>query len=173
MVADRSADLAGQIAGDLARRNSTATVLFHHAVAERLGLGASDHKCLDLVRERGSVTAAELAVLTGLSSGAITGVVGRLLEAGFVDRRSDPHDGRRQILTMTPEAGSRLAAVFDGLAVDAVDALTSGFDADQLKVIAEFLRRATDFTIRRTALLRAQTLVDGGGRRLTRTGRKS
>lgn len=172
---ERAADLAGRIAGDLARRNSTATVLFHHAVAERLGLGPSDHKCLDLVRERGPMTAAELAALTGLSSGATTGVVARLLDAGFVDRAPDPRDGRKQILTITAEAYRRLGAVFDGLAADTVGALTSGFDADQLAAIAEFLERATDFTLRRTALLRAQTLIDGGGRRRTstRTGEES
>ena len=46
-------DVAEEIVGRLARRHSTAVVLFHHAVAERLGLGPTDHKCLDLLRERG------------------------------------------------------------------------------------------------------------------------
>lgn len=166
-MADRAAELAEQIAGELARRNSTATVLFHHAVAERLGLGPSDHKCLDLVRERGPVTAAELAALTGLSTGAITGVVARLLRAGFVAREPDPTDGRKQILTVTATAHRRTAEVFDGLAADTLGELTDGFDEAQLATIAEFLRRATEFTARRTALLRAHTLVDGGGRRRT------
>jgi DNA-binding MarR family transcriptional regulator len=113
-MSDRSAELAAEIVGPLARRNSTATVLFHHAVAERLGLGPSDHKCLDLVRERGPLTAAELAALTGLSTGAITGVVGRLERAGFLRREPDPHDGRKQILSMTAEADDRLGSVFAG-----------------------------------------------------------
>jgi DNA-binding MarR family transcriptional regulator len=155
------------LVSDLARRNSTATVLFHHAVAERLGLGPSDHKCLDLVRERGPVTAAELAGLTGLTTGAITGVVARLLRAEFVAREPDPHDGRKQMLTITALAHERMAEVFDGLAEDTRDALVAGFDEAQLATIAEFLRRATEFTVRRTALLRARTLVDGGGRRRT------
>ncbi len=38
-------DLADVVTSDLSRRLSTATVLFHHAVAERLGLGPADHKC--------------------------------------------------------------------------------------------------------------------------------
>jgi DNA-binding MarR family transcriptional regulator len=166
-VTEERTRLAAEVAGDLARRNSTATVLFHHAVAERLGLGPSDHKCLDLVRERGPVTAAELAALTGLTTGAITGVVARLLRAGFVAREPDPHDGRKQMLTITALAGERIAAVFDGMAEDSRDALLAGFDDAQLATIAEFLRRATEFTVRRTALLRARTLVDGGGRRRT------
>lgn len=153
------------IAGQLARRNSTATVLFHHAIAERLGLGPSDHKCLDLVGERGPMTAAELAALTGLTTGAITGVVARLLKAGFLTREPDPADGRKQMLTVTPEAQQRLGEVFGGLSTGTRDELTAGFDEDQLATIAEFLRRATDFTLRRTALMRAQTVVDGRLRR--------
>src|SRR3954453_23553669 len=113
-MTDERTRLASRVAGELARRNSTATVLFHHAVAERLGLGPSDHKCLDLVRERGPVTAAELAGLTGLTTGAITGVVARLLRAGFVAREPDPHDGRKQMLTITALAHERIAGGVDG-----------------------------------------------------------
>lgn len=172
-MSDRTVELAAQIVGGLARRHGTATVLFHHAVAERLGLGPSDHKCLDLVRERGAMTASELASLTGLTTGAITGVVGRLLGAGFVAREPDPHDGRKQILTVTDEAYRRIGEVFEGLAAETVGALVDGFDEEQLATIAEFLRRATDLTLRRTAQLRGQSLVDGTRRRpsTTTTGR--
>jgi DNA-binding MarR family transcriptional regulator len=167
-MSDRAGELAAQIVGGLARRHSTAAVLFHHAVAERLGLGPSDHKCLDLVRERGSMTASELAALAGLTTGAITGVVGRLVRAGFVAREPDPHDGRKQILTVTEEADRRLGAVFDGWAAETTEALLQGFDGDQLATIAEFLRRGTDLTLRRTAQLRGQTLIDGTRREDTR-----
>jgi hypothetical protein len=46
-------ELAEEIVGRLVRRHSTAAVVFHHAVAERLGLGPTDHKCLDLLRAPG------------------------------------------------------------------------------------------------------------------------
>src|SRR5437764_13297262 len=95
--------LADEIVGQLARRHSTATVLFHHAVADRLGLGPTDHKCLDLLREHGALTGSGLAAITGLTSGAITGVVARLERAGFLRRESDSNDGRRQILNPAPE----------------------------------------------------------------------
>src|SRR5207245_7886714 len=94
----RKHELADEIVRRLARRHSTAVVLFHHAVAERLGLGPTDHKCLDLLRERGAITGSELAAITGLTTGAITGVVARLEQAGYVRRESDPHDGRKQML---------------------------------------------------------------------------
>src|SRR5260221_13705710 len=91
-------ELADKIVKGLARRHSTAAVLFNHAVAERLGLGPTDHKCLDLLRERGAMTGSELASITGLTTGAITGVVVRLELAGYLRREPDPHDGRKQTL---------------------------------------------------------------------------
>ena len=78
-------------------------MLFHHAVAERLGLGPADHKCLDLLVERGSMTSSQLAAITGLTTGAITGVVNRLEAAGYVQRQPDPDDRRKQVLTPVPE----------------------------------------------------------------------
>jgi len=151
-------DLAGEIVGRLARRHSTAVVLFHHAVAERLGLGPTDHKCLDLLRERGSITGTELAAITGLTTGAITGVVARLEQAGYVRRKSDLHDGRKQILYPALER-SPIQDVIGPLRQD-VTALLENFDARQLSAIAEFLTRSTDLIYRHVALLRAQTLYD-------------
>ena len=90
--------LAEDIVGNLMGRHSTAVVLFHHAIAECLGLGPEDHKCFYLLRERGPMSGSELVAITGLTSGAITGVVARLEEAGFLRREADPHDGRKQIL---------------------------------------------------------------------------
>src|SRR6266513_5943688 len=96
-------ELAEEIVGRLARQHSTAVVLFHHAVAERLGLGPSDHKCLDLLRERGPMAGSDLGAITGLTSGAITGVVARLEQAGYVRREPDPHDGRKKNLHLARE----------------------------------------------------------------------
>lgn len=106
-VYDSRHELAEEIGGRLVRRHSNAAVLFHHAVAERLGLGSTDHKCLDLLRERGAITGSELAAITGLTSGAITGVVARLERAGYLRREPDPHDGRQQILHPSTRAAAR------------------------------------------------------------------
>src|SRR2546427_10347158 len=79
---------------EAARRQSTATVLFHAAVAERLGLSATDHKYADLIARQGPMTAGELADRAGLTTGAITGVLDRLEQAGGGRRERDPHDRR-------------------------------------------------------------------------------
>lgn len=148
-------EIVTEITGPLARRHSTATVLFHHAVAERLGLGPTDHKCLDLLVERGTLTGSELAALTGLTTGAVTGVVVRLERAGYLCREPDQQDRRRQLLHPVPERMAAIAEVFTALAGDARK-LVEGFDTAQLEAIAEFLARATRFAHERSTLLRAQ-----------------
>jgi DNA-binding MarR family transcriptional regulator len=161
--------LADQIVGQLARRHSTAVVLFHHAVAERLGLGPTDHKCLDLLRERGPMAGSDLGAITGLTSGAITGVVARLERAGYLRREPDPNDGRKQILRLALKR-AHIQDVINPLRAD-VAALLENFDAHQLSAIAEFLAQTTDLIYRHAALLRAETISDLG--RTSVTGRPS
>ena len=154
--------LEDEIVGQLARRHSTAVVLFHHAVAERLGLGPTDHKCLDLLRERGTMTGSELAALTGLTTGAITGVVARLERAGYLRREADPRDGRKQILQPARERVRHIHDVFAPIRED-MAALLKGFDHRQITAIAEFLAGNTDVTYRHAALLRAEAVNKIGG----------
>src|SRR5438445_5239791 len=157
--------LVGEIVGRLARRHSTAVVLFHHVVAERLGLGPTDHKCLDLLRDRGAMAGSDLGAITGLTSGAITGVVARLERAGYLRREPDPHDGRKQILHLAMER-AHIQDVIIPLRED-VSALLENFDAHQLTAIAEFLAGTTDLVYRHAALLRAETISDMGRTRVT------
>src|SRR3712207_6368874 len=148
---------------ELARRHSTATVMYHHAVAERLGLGPSDHKCLDLLLQHGELTGSRLAAMTGLTTGAVTGVVNRLEAAGFLRRRPDPDDGRRQLLEPVPEGVGQVAAVFAEHGVD-LDRVTAGMTTAQVDAVLVFLARATDELEERTTRLRARALTTGVSR---------
>ncbi len=149
--------LADDIVNRLMRRFSTAVVLFHHAIAERLRLGPTDHKCLDLLRERGVSSGTELAAITGLTTGAITGVVARLETAGYIRREPDPHDGRRQILSTAPERRQDIHKLLVPIRTD-VATLLEGFDSAQVAAIAAFLDRTTEIAYRHVALLRAAGL---------------
>ncbi len=85
------------------RHLATATILFHQAIADRLGMHLTDHKCGDILVQTGPITAGELAERTGLTTGAITGVIDRLEKAGFVRRAKDLDDRRRVIIEPLPE----------------------------------------------------------------------
>jgi len=80
------------------REMSTETIMFHQAVADVLGLYITDHKCLDLLYRFGAMPAGKLTELTGLTTGAVTGIIDRLEEAAYVRRTNDPKDRRRTIV---------------------------------------------------------------------------
>jgi DNA-binding MarR family transcriptional regulator len=96
------------------REMSTETIMFHQAVADTIGLHITDHKCLDLIRNYGAMTAGKLAELTGLTTGAITGTIDRLERAGYVRRANDPQDRRRTIVEPTgnKKLERRIEAIF-------------------------------------------------------------
>jgi DNA-binding MarR family transcriptional regulator len=144
---------------EMARRFSTAIVLFHHGVAERAGLGASDHKCLEILRERGAMTGSELASATGLTTGAITGVVTRLESRGFLTREPDPHDARKQILRpsldrIEEELHADLAPFRKDIA-----ALMESLDAHQRAGLAKFLEQGAAIAIQRATLARSPAVA--------------
>ncbi len=139
-----------------ARRMSTRTVVFHTAIADRLGLNPSDHKCADLIcNETGPITAGRLAEVTGLSTGAITGVVDRLEKAGFVERVTDPGDRRRVVIQGTkegraPDMRHLFMPIMEGTA-----ALCDTYTNEQLALIVGFMQRCGAVTEAQIAHLRA------------------
>lgn len=124
------------------RENSTATVLFHTAVNERMGLGVTDGKTLDLLARLGPMAAGEIADHTGLASASVTSLVDRLEEKGFVRRVRDPRDRRRVIVEPVMEREEEFAGHFGSFVEGALDML-AGYDEEQLAVILDFLRQST------------------------------
>jgi DNA-binding PadR family transcriptional regulator len=119
---------------------STRSVLLHTAVADKLGLNPSDHKCADLIHGQGEpLSAGRLAELTGLSTGAITGVLDRLEVAGFVTRTEDPNDRRRVLVRYTPEHAPDLRPFFLPLRQAMWDCCER-YSNEQLDVIIDFMR---------------------------------
>lgn len=138
-------------------RLSTATVLFHAAIAERLGIGATELKCYSLLRQTGPITAGELGERVGLTTGAITGVVDRLEAAGLARRVRDTSDRRRVLLELlsNPEREQALLALYEPLG-RAIGALVAGYSKDERAMLLEFLTRASTILEAETARLRGQ-----------------
>ena len=75
-------------------RQAVSSAAYEEALAEHLGLNVTDLRCLDLAFDEPGLTAGRLADLAGITTGAVTGVLDRLENAGFVERRADPSDRR-------------------------------------------------------------------------------
>src|SRR4051794_37239493 len=80
------------------RKMGTHEVAFANAAAELRGINRTDYECLHIIDAQGSTSPGRLSRLTGLSSGAISGVLDRLEDAGYIRRIVDPSDRRRVIV---------------------------------------------------------------------------
>lgn len=136
-------------------------VLLSQAVADRAGLHPSDLEALDLLVREGSMPAGRLAERTGLTTGAVTGLVDRLERRGYARRVADPADRRRVIIEPeTERAEAELAPAYDELR-DAMDALYARYSDADLGVILDFIRRSTAVGEAHIARLRAQEQPTG------------
>ncbi|HWZ91688.1 MAG TPA: MarR family transcriptional regulator [Polyangiaceae bacterium] len=158
MTAERQEIVASII--DESRRMSTRTVVFHAAIAERLGLNPSDHKCADLIcNETGPVTAGRLAELTGLSTGAITGVIDRLERAGFVSRVPDPEDRRRVVIHgCIEQRAADMRHLFLPMMAGMV-AVCENYSDAELALVVDFMRRSGQMSETRIQALREASLL--------------
>src|SRR6266699_7166487 len=95
-----------------ARRSSAQGVMFSQTVADYAGISSSDLECLDFLNLEGRVTAGRLAEVTGLTTGAITGVVDRLEKAGFVRRERDDSDRRKVFIAAVPENVAKIGRLY-------------------------------------------------------------
>jgi DNA-binding MarR family transcriptional regulator len=130
--------------GQLNRELSTVMVLFHSRIAEQMGLSGTDHKALELVlRSDGPITAGRIAQLSGLSTGAVTGVIDRLEQRGFVRRVRDPHD-RRKVLVEVAEFDEAKVAHFFQDAVELTEKVLARFTPEEWDVIARYTRAVLD-----------------------------
>ncbi|GAA1343700.1 MarR family winged helix-turn-helix transcriptional regulator [Saccharothrix algeriensis] len=125
--------------GSYTRESSALTTLFHSRAAERMGLSPTDGKCLDLaVRAEEPITAGRIAELSGLSTGAVTGVIDRLERAGYVRRVRDPHD-RRKVLVEVTASDEESAHLFIG-ARETLREVLSRFTPDEWEVLERYNR---------------------------------
>ncbi|HKX08838.1 MAG TPA: MarR family transcriptional regulator [Stellaceae bacterium] len=153
MTADRRELL---IALNRAMRDASGQgVLYSQAVAARLGVNSTDLECLDFIVMRGAITAGELATLTGLTTGAITGVIDRLEQAGFARRERDGSDRRKVLVRPLPAVAHRIVPLFEPMERAASDALAD-FSEKELTLLLDFLRRARNAAVDAMKTLHAQ-----------------
>ena len=140
-----------------ARAYGISNVLFRHAMAQRLGLNATDMECLGLLFIRGISSPTELASHTGLTSGATTAMLDRLEHAGLIERRPNPRDRRGTRIVLRKAGTERVAPWFAAVRA-AQDELVSSYTEAELRVLLDFLERST------VILDESRAQLPGGGR---------
>jgi DNA-binding MarR family transcriptional regulator len=145
------------------RRSSAQGVLFGQTVANRVGLSNSDMECLDFLILEGRVTAGRLAEVTGLTTGAITGVVDRLEQAGLVRRERDENDRRKVFIAVVPENTAKIGKFYEHMQRAMLKVWNSYSDAE-LRLLLRFATQGYETMLAATEELKTM-IEDPKGKR--------
>jgi DNA-binding MarR family transcriptional regulator len=143
--------LAGRLMLAL-RRSSAAGVLHGQTIARRVGVNSTDLECLDLILMSGPSTAGEIARHTGLTSGAVTGLIDRLERLGLVERTADPADRRKVLVRVREDRIGPIAQLYAPLE-KAMQSLLAGYSKEELKVLIDFSERSGGLLLARVSEL--------------------
>ena len=136
------------------REMTGVSALLSHAVAGRVGFGSTDLEALDLLVLEGPMTAGRLAERTGLSTGAVTGLVDRLEDRGFVRRAPDPADRRKVVVVPdVARAEAEIVPHYGGLG-ETMEGLLASYDDAELATLLRFIRTSSVVAREHAARLR-------------------
>jgi DNA-binding MarR family transcriptional regulator len=135
------------------RRVNLQGSFFGQTVAIRFGLSESDIEALEVLIDTGAATAGRLSELMGLSTGAVTRVVDRLEQSGYVRRVPDPADRRRVIVEVVPEKVAAIQTTLSRIGQAGATEIGNYTEA-QLALIEDFLTKMAAITREEATTLR-------------------
>ncbi|MNV87172.1 HTH-type transcriptional repressor NicR [compost metagenome] len=97
---------------------------------------------MDILREKGPITAGELSKLTGLATGSVTALIDRLEKNGYVRRQNDPNDRRKVIIVPLYENKEDVIDTYMPLHTAMVK-LAASYTDEELALISQFLGKAS------------------------------
>lgn len=148
------AALLAELAHELQQYNGLSASFFR-AAAARIGVTVTDMQVIESLASSGPMSAGQLAELTGLTTGAITGMLNRLEEAGLVRRERDPEDGRRVIVQLATDTDRirGIGPIFEMIG-KAWEEQTAHYDDAQIAFLVDFLKRGNAVARQELAWLR-------------------
>ncbi|OJV22666.1 MAG: MarR family transcriptional regulator [Dyadobacter sp. 50-39] len=128
----------------LSQKYAFDSIQMHEAIGRQAGLSGTDHKYLGFLIQKGQMTAGELSALTGLTTGAVTGLIDRFEQKDLVRRRYGEGDRRKVIVEPNTE---KIMAVFEPLYKDfrsKTEQVIASFSEQELAVIESYFLKATE-----------------------------
>ncbi|OGZ19378.1 MAG: hypothetical protein A2494_01305 [Candidatus Lloydbacteria bacterium RIFOXYC12_FULL_46_25] len=125
-------------------KETRAATLFVHTISEITKIHSTDIRCLEFLSEVHLATAGDLARATGLTTGAVTAMIDRLENAGFIKRERDKNDRRKTIVKLLG-IPSKLKEVREMFSKQ-IPNILSGYTTEELQLIANWnMKMATIF----------------------------
>ena len=128
----------------LSQQYSYISIQMHEAIARKAGLSGTDHKYLGFLIEKGQMTAGELSTLTGLTTGAVTGLIDRLEKKKLVKRQFDEDDRRKVIIEPnTKNIMAVLVPLYKEFRTKS-EKLIASFSNKEIKIIETYFLKAIE-----------------------------
>lgn len=180
MSRDTKRQLVQEI-GLLSREQQNLVDRVDDGVANLMGVNRTDMRCIDILGRMGPMTAGQLAVESGLTTGAVTTMIDRIEGAGWARRVSDPSDRRRVVVEATPKVAEGAFQVYAPV-FDLLKEMEEKYTVQELEAILRFMRQGNETNRRQIeyiaglpGLARDRKGMDESKRtrRAARRGRKS
>ena len=126
----------------LTQQYAYTSIQMHEAIARKAGLSGTDHKYLGFLIEKGQMTAGELSNLTGLTTGAVTGLIDRFEKKNLVKRQLAENDRRKVIIEPNIENIMTLLAPLYKEFRTKSEMLTASFSDREIKTIEAYFLKA-------------------------------
>jgi DNA-binding MarR family transcriptional regulator len=110
---------------------------------EQTGLHPYHHAILIVLDERSHETQGSIADALGYDRGQLVGLLDELEEKGLLQRRRDPNDRRRHLVTLTPE-GTKTLRRLRALAREVEDDFLSPLDGEERAALHALLLRLAE-----------------------------
>ena len=128
----------------LSQQYAYTSIQMHEAIGRKAGLSGTDHKYLGFLIEKGQMTAGELSNLTGLTTGAVTGLIDRFEKKKLVKRQFAKDDRRKVIIEPNTE---KIMTVFVPLYKEfraRSEKLIASFSNKESKIIETYFLKAIE-----------------------------
>ena len=125
----------------LSQKYAYTSIQMHETIGRKAGLSGTDHKYLGFIIQKGQMTAGELAILTGLTTGAVTSLIDRFEQKGLVKRELDKNDRRKIIIIPnTKKITSILEPLYREFQND-TENLIASFTSEELKFLETYFKK--------------------------------
>jgi DNA-binding MarR family transcriptional regulator len=114
----------------------------HEAIAKKAGFSGTDHKYLGFFLQKGVLTAGELAGLSGLTTGAVTGLIDRFEKKKLVKRRFDQSDRRKVIIVPDTKKIMALFEPFYKNFQKETEDLIASFSKKEIEILQSYFVKA-------------------------------
>jgi len=114
----------------------------HEAVSKKAGLPGTDHKYLGFLLTKGKMTAGELSRLTGLTTGAVTGLIDRFEKKKLVKRVFAEEDRRKVLIEPnTKRIMETIAPLYKDFRAKS-EKLNASLSSKEIKIVETYLMKS-------------------------------